>query len=223
METSEINNGIYGNLCEGLDLVWSNKFTEADIFFSKYKDVSPRHALHYGEAMAFRSFISEAIPDRESAIERLTSAIKLAEENVKILENGQIPKGRNDITKDNRKNHLLDAKIVLADAYTTLSGLQMVEEQRVKGLLNLRRGWKIYRHSLNSIEDPSYDPAVISSLKFGAGLFYFIISQIPFFFGFFHVATAPRCRSVPVGRAHLPGGVLRRPQPPPVGLPICFL
>ena len=62
--------------------------------------------------MMFRSVISELNSDREEAIKRMSDTIKLAEEQIKAFENKQKPKGRNDITKDNLHNHLLDAQIV---------------------------------------------------------------------------------------------------------------
>ena len=83
----------------------------------------------------------------------------------------------------------------MADAHTILAALQVVEEQRVKGkkfvvekldllielgMLNLRKGWKIYKNTLDALKDESkHDDTIVSSLKFGAGLFYFIISLVP--------------------------------------------
>eukprot|EP01114_Cavostelium_apophysatum_P018186 TRINITY_DN5571_c0_g1_i2.p1 TRINITY_DN5571_c0_g1~~TRINITY_DN5571_c0_g1_i2.p1 ORF type:complete len:512 (-),score=166.74 TRINITY_DN5571_c0_g1_i2:78-1613(-) len=99
------------------------------------------------------------------------------------MESGNIPKGRPDITKENMHDFLLDTKAVLADSHTMLAGLLVLDDARVKGLLHLRRGWKTYKSALASLEKNSakekYNPLVLSSLKFGAGLFHFIISLIP--------------------------------------------
>lgn len=40
---------IYSKLETGLDFLFSNKFIEAEEFFAKTKDTSPRNALHFGE------------------------------------------------------------------------------------------------------------------------------------------------------------------------------
>jgi hypothetical protein len=94
------------------------------------------------------------------------------------LDQRLVPKTRKDINKHTYHNHLLDNKIVLADAHILLATLQILEDQRVKGLINLRKGWKIYKKTLSTVKD-AHDPGVTSSLKFGSGLFYFVISQIP--------------------------------------------
>jgi hypothetical protein len=45
----------------------------------------------------------------------------------------------------------------------------------------MRRAWKVYRHALNAVENnkTGYDAVIVSNLKFGAGLFFFVISLIP--------------------------------------------
>jgi len=171
---------VYTGLKEGLDLMWSNKFDQAEKVFAKHKEINPRFALHYAEVMVFRSIISELASDREVAIDRLNTSIRVSEELVKALDQGMVPKSRaGEINKRNFRNYQLDAKIVLADAHTLLAALQILEEQRVKGVLNLRKGWKMYKQILGEIGNSAYDPDVICSLKFGAGLFHFIISLIP--------------------------------------------
>jgi len=171
--------GIYAKITQGLDLLFSNKFDEADALFKQQKDNIPRFALHYAEVMAFRSLISELITDQQESINRLQQAVKLAEDQLKIMEQGQIPKNRNDIVKESLHDHLLDCKIVLADTLIILAAMQVIDDQRVKGLLNLRRGWKTYRQTMSTVETKLHSPQVITSLKFGSGLFYFILSLIP--------------------------------------------
>lgn len=43
----------------------------------------------------------------------------------------------------------------------------------------MRRGWKAYRDILGKSEKSEADPLVKDAVKFGAGLFYFLISMIP--------------------------------------------
>jgi hypothetical protein len=70
--------------------------------------------------------------------------------------------------------------VVTADGYTLLATLQMLEDQRIKGLLNLRRGWKTYKEILAyAVGNDAVDPAALNTLKFGSGLFYFLLSLVP--------------------------------------------
>lgn len=114
----------------------------------------------------------------------------MAEKQIKILEQPtscDIP---------DRHNQLLDSRIILADAQIFLAAMLIIEEARVKGILSVRKAWKLYKQALASVplqqqtKSPSlesnsqsnpieYYECVLSSLKFGAGLFYFLLSFIP--------------------------------------------
>jgi hypothetical protein len=136
------------------------------------------------KVIIFRSFISDLAEDRKIALERLNETISLAESHIKVYESGQIPKGVLGDSKqdeDTRLNLLLDAKIVLADSYTLLATIQVMEEVRLKGMMNLRKGWRMYKDLAKEIESSKvkYDPVILASLKFGVGLFNFLLSLIP--------------------------------------------
>lgn len=173
---------MYEDMMGGIFLVFSNKFEIADEFYETHKSNNPRASLHWAESMLIRSVLSELQSDKDAALDRMTATLKLAEEQLKVLEAGNIPKGRSDITKQNINNYIVDTRTVLADAHTMTAGLLVLEDARVKGLIHLRKGWKLYRSTLDKVESNKYGtihPAVFNSLKFGAGLFYFIISLIP--------------------------------------------
>eukprot|EP00026_Physarum_polycephalum_P005662 Phypoly_transcript_05697.p1 GENE.Phypoly_transcript_05697~~Phypoly_transcript_05697.p1 ORF type:complete len:578 (+),score=105.71 Phypoly_transcript_05697:142-1875(+) len=169
---------MYEEVGAGVDLLWGNNFNEAEEVFQKKASSSPRHALHYGEVAFFRGILSELTSDRQVAIGRFEAAIALAEDHAKALGNNMIPKGV-EITPIEIPNYYLDAQIAAADGYTLLACLQVMEEARLKGFLNMRRAWKLYKEIISKAEKSGADPIVQSSVKFGAGLFYFLISMIP--------------------------------------------
>jgi hypothetical protein len=56
-----------------------------------------------------------------------------------------------------------------------------MEEYRIKGALNLRRGWKIYESLIKDLDtkEVELDPLIVANIKFGAGLFFWVISLVP--------------------------------------------
>ncbi len=57
-----------------------------------------------------------------------------------------------------------------------------MEEYRVKGALNLRRGWKTYEGLIKDIESDAavkLHPSVVANIKFGAGLFFWVLALVP--------------------------------------------
>lgn len=169
---------IYEEVEKGVDMIWANQFNEAESLFLVHASSNPRHALHYSEVAFFRGILSELATDRQTAISRFEKAIALAEEHSKYYDSGSIPKGV-EIDAAEIPNYALDAHIVAADGYTLLATLQLMEDSRLKGLLNMRRAWRYYRDLIAKTEKSGADLIVKNSLKFGAGLFYFLISMIP--------------------------------------------
>jgi tetratricopeptide (TPR) repeat protein len=166
---------------KGMNMLFNNQLEEAESFFAKSKDQIPRFSLHHAEVSVFRSAISELAVHRQEAIKRLNETIALAQEHLKILAQGNLPKGNEHIPMEELPNFALDNKIVLADAYTMLAVQQILEDVRLKGVLNLRKGWKIYRETHKEIKanESKYDTVVHNVMKFGVGLFYFILALIP--------------------------------------------
>eukprot|EP01119_Soliformovum_irregulare_P024287 TRINITY_DN8672_c0_g1_i2.p1 TRINITY_DN8672_c0_g1~~TRINITY_DN8672_c0_g1_i2.p1 ORF type:complete len:152 (+),score=24.48 TRINITY_DN8672_c0_g1_i2:83-538(+) len=131
----------HSDLEKGLDLMWSNKLDEAEAFFHEHRMNKTRHALHHAEVLVYRSMITELETDRTKAIEALNKTIELAESSLtKLAKNLQDP---------TTKNEHLDTRIALADAYAVLSTMEVLNESRVRGLLHLRKGWKIYQEILD--------------------------------------------------------------------------
>jgi len=63
-----------------------------------------------------------------------------------------------------------------------LAGFLIIEDNRLRGAMTLRKGWKIYESTLQQfpIEGNSFcNLSIISSLKFGSGLFFTLVSMIP--------------------------------------------
>lgn len=189
--------GIYGDASVGVDHLWANKFDAAESVFSANKATSPRSAILYAEVGFYKAIVSEAAHDRKIAIDRFEAAIALGNEHVSVYNAGKLPKGV-VAAEDQVLSYATDAHIVVADGYVQIAMLLFLEEQRIKGLLSMRRAWRTYRDILAyALPDPptiaddgttthddvskgkSVDADVISSLKFGAGMFYFIISLIP--------------------------------------------
>eukprot|EP00727_Mastigamoeba_balamuthi_P010735 m51a1_g6284 hypothetical protein (305) ;mRNA; r:235034-240904 len=76
----------------------------------------------------------------------------------------------------------LDARVVLGDALMMGAVLRVLRGARLKGVLQLRKAWKVYEGAQDKFKGAAPDslPSELShSLKFGVGLFYFIMSIIP--------------------------------------------
>lgn len=182
-KSSKKGGGWYSDVEGGIHLMWDNKFDEAESFFEKHKDKKPRHALYYAEIPVLRSFITGNTNDRECGIERLNKTIELVNDHLKMYEKEKIPfETTTELTKADMAVFHLDAKVVLGDAHTMLAALHVVSDSKLKGALLVRKGWKIYEAALKDLEESNereYDPKVVASLKFGAGLFMVLIALIP--------------------------------------------
>ncbi|KYQ93255.1 hypothetical protein DLAC_05909 [Tieghemostelium lacteum] len=168
---------------DAIDLIWNNKFDAAELILISKSNKIPRYCLHYAESAFLRSFITANENDTEAAMKRLKETRELAENTIKILEANKTPPNFETITtKEQFKNHLLDSKIVLADASYMISVLQITRDHKFKGCLNLRKSWKIFEEALKQVKDDKnihYDEGLLECLHFGAGFFFFAISIIP--------------------------------------------
>jgi len=182
MSVTPSSSSFYSYLEDGVALMWNNDFDAAEEFFKKHKDDNVRFSLCFAEVITFRSIISDLNADQKVALERLNHTVKLAESHLQSYEQGQFP--ANIWPKPEQstlKSWQLETKIVLADALVMLAALLVMDDARLKGLINLRKSWKIYKTAIESAEKTkeAFDTDVLNSLKFGAGLFFFVISLIP--------------------------------------------
>jgi len=159
----------YAEVITGIDLIWNNKFDEADKLFETKKE-SPRYALHYAESAFLRSFITADVEDTQLALQRLKFCKNLAEEQMKPHER-VTPLSKAD---------LLDTRIAYGDALYMIAILQMTRDAKIKGAFNLRKSWKVFEKALKeSKEQKDLDIEITKSLHFGAGFFLFAMSIIP--------------------------------------------
>ncbi|KAF2069755.1 hypothetical protein CYY_008931 [Polysphondylium violaceum] len=174
------------DIVEAIDYVWNNNFDKADLILSSKAAYIPRYSLHYAETAFLKSFITANESDTEIALKRLKDTRELSENCIKLLESHKIPTNypSSITTKQDFKNYLLDSKIVLGDSLYMLAVLQVVRDQKFKGIFNLRKSWKIFEDCLKQVKhDESnqiqYSPDLLECLHFGAGFFFFAISIIP--------------------------------------------
>lgn len=103
--------------------------------------------LYFIQVMFFRAILTEIVDDRKAAIDRFERAIALGEEHWAAYSAKKTPKGIAtwashllnisagiEIEADSVASYALDAHVVIADGYTILATLQMMEEQRIKGI-----------------------------------------------------------------------------------------
>jgi len=173
---------------KGINLIWNNKFLEAEDLFAGNRDKNPRYALHYAESIFLRSFITADVEDTAGAMSRLKAAKHIAEVHMKALEKGMDPLDPlNKTTKDPTEvlNLLLDARIVFGEALYMIAILQMTRDAKIKGAFNLRKSWKTFERALKESkiakekQGLTVDAEIHRCLQFGAGFFLFAISIIP--------------------------------------------
>ncbi|PRP75424.1 hypothetical protein PROFUN_15697 [Planoprotostelium fungivorum] len=163
------NHRFYAGEEDGVKLVWNNQFDEAYEFFKQQSSVKPRHALH----------MAEDPTDRAAAL-----ACDLAEQHLKLYERGIMP-DRTETNTQLMRNHELDTKAVIGDCQTLSAALQVLDDKKLAAVMMLRKAWKTYESAIKQIDkslsaqERIFEPAVISSVRFGAGLLYILISMIP--------------------------------------------
>ena len=174
----------YAHVTVGVNLIWNNEFDKAEAHFAPNKDVQPRAALHYAEAVFLRSFITADANDTAEALARLDKARRLAEH--------VIDGGGGDVYS------VLDARVVLGDSLYMTAILQMTRDAKVKGVFNLRKSWKAFEATQKALPTPtgsasstagasgsgtSTNDAAIAELvrcvEFGNGIFLWACSIIP--------------------------------------------
>jgi len=175
----------FEEVLKGINMIWNNKFDEAEKLFQIQATSVPRYALHQSEAIFLKSFITADTEDTHNALERLSQTKHLAESHIKAYEKGHVPGDETKKVSDPNVlfNSLLDARIVLGDSLYMLAILQMTRDAKLKGALNLRKSWKAFEKALKDTKtaDPSIkvDPHLTKCLHFGAGFFLFAVSIIP--------------------------------------------
>lgn len=188
---------MYAEVVDGINLIWDNKFTEAEKLFQAKSLAHPRHALHFAEVAFLRSFITADSRDTETAVERLKAAKRLAETHQKLLEKGLVPLDAHakthgcPVDKEHNAspctdkaavaNMHLDTRVVMGDVLYMLAVLQLTRDSKLKGAFNMRKSWKVFEESLKMVsrEPNVYDPELVRCLNFGAGFFFFAMSIIP--------------------------------------------
>jgi len=172
---------MFAEILDGINLIWNNKFSDAEAIFSKQKDINPRYALHYAECAFLRSFITADTSDTEMAVARLKATKNLAEAHIKSYERGVPPPGVVVMDRRALANQLLDSRVVFGDSLYMLAVLQLTRDSKLKGAFNLRKSWKVFEESLKTVQDGKgvHDEELVRCLNFGAGFFYFAMSIIP--------------------------------------------
>jgi len=181
---SSINNE---EVIKGVNLIWNNKFLDAEELFAVNRETNPRYALHYAESIFLRSFITADTEDTAGAMTRLKLAKELAESHMKALEKGMDPVDPLKKLADETDvlNQLLDARIVFGESLYMIAILQMTRDAKIKGAFNLRKSWKIFERALKECKiakekkGQTVDTEIQRCLQFGAGFFLFAISIIP--------------------------------------------
>ncbi|EGC33419.1 hypothetical protein DICPUDRAFT_36750, partial [Dictyostelium purpureum] len=178
---------INNEIKNAIDLIWNNKFKEAEEIFSSKSSSTPRYSLHNAETAFLKSFITANELETENALLKLKQTKELAEQSIRIFESNKVPQNYfppNIKTKEDFKNHILDCKIVLGDSLYMLAVLQITRDHKFKGCFNLRKSWKIFEDTLRQVKDDEengfqYSSDLTELLRFGCGFFYFAVSIIP--------------------------------------------
>jgi tetratricopeptide (TPR) repeat protein len=173
---------MYAEVVDGINLIWDNKFEEAEKLFTTKSNTHPRHALHHAEVAFLRSFITADSSDTDAAVARLKHAKNLAELQLKLYEKGTTPPGLPAMDKAGTANMLLDTRVVMGDVLYMLAVLQLTRDSKLKGAFNMRKSWKVFEESLKMVStDKSgvYEEELVRCLNFGAGFFFFAMSIIP--------------------------------------------
>jgi tetratricopeptide (TPR) repeat protein len=83
-------------------------------------------------------------------------------------------------------NVRLDLDVILADVWLFRATAQMQQGDRLKAVYNMRKAWKAYERLAKLVDlDGSdgdatvFDEALVNCVRFGVGLFFFIISFVP--------------------------------------------
>jgi len=184
MATTPRSSPFYADEESGIHMIWDNQFDKAFEYFGRQSNVKPRHGLHRAEVVVLKSFLTEDPKDRAEAIELLQTASQLAETHLKYYERGAMPdKAEGDANFI--RNMEIDTKAVLGDCYTLSAALNVLDEKRLVAIMSLRKAWKTYEGAIKQIDkslaaqERILDPAVISTIRFGAGLLHILISMIP--------------------------------------------
>lgn len=173
---------MYAEVVDGINLIWDNKFEEAEKIFGAKSATHPRHALHHAEVAFLRSFITADSSDSETAVSRLKHAKKLSEAHLKSYEKGTVPEGYPPADKTELANLHLDTRVVSGDVLYMLAVLQLTRDSKLKGALNMRKSWKVFEQSLKMVSNDKtgmYSEELVRCLNFGAGFFFFAMSIIP--------------------------------------------
>lgn len=174
---------MFADILEGIDLIWDNKFEEAEKIFDTKRTTHARYALHYAEVAFLRSFITADTQDTAEANKRLKAAKDLAESSIGLFSKGQTPPGFPQMDKKELANAYLDTRVVFGDSLYMLAVLQLTRDDKLKGALNMRKSWKVFEECLKAVKDQKdesfYNEELLRSLHFGAGFFLFAMSIIP--------------------------------------------
>lgn len=173
---------MYAEVVDGINLIWDNKFEEAEKVFSAKSANHPRQALHLAEVAFLRSFITADSNDTDTAVARLKHAKKLAETHLKFYEKNTMPTGLTATDKTGQANMHLDTRVVMGDVLYMLAVLQLTRDSKLKGAFNMRKSWKVFEESLKMVasdKSSMYDQELVRCLNFGAGFFFFAMSIIP--------------------------------------------
>lgn len=166
-----------------VDLSWDNKFSQADATAAPLVSAHPRYSLCFAESlsspcrvipldMALKLWLNGAEEHRRDALARFESCEDMAQ---------SFRKSKSKLAAIGGETAKIECKVILADAILFRSLLQLSGNDKVKGAYYMRKSWKIYEKlykKLGTKLNVSPDSEIALGIKFGVGLFYFIVSTV---------------------------------------------
>eukprot|EP01080_Neovahlkampfia_damariscottae_P010597 gene10597-3115_t len=172
---------------DGAKLLYNSEYEKCENVLSKYLDFCPFANYLKGEIYTMRSFTTQSREDREKVLEWSAIAETLANDIIsndkKLVAYIQKVTDKTNISDQDKKNWKVALKILIGDAILGRGMSQMQINQYVYGAWNLNKSYKMYDSILKkskSKNEENIHPDVILNLKYGVGLFNFIVSMIPY-------------------------------------------
>jgi len=168
------------DLHKAVDHLWNNESDQAKALLVPHIDKSPRHALVYAQVDWFTSMLSQNTDFAESVLGLFNKALDLADQFFNdfpksAIQNGLLPSDASEEQKQAVKDEL---ELCNADGYMYSAMMLVMLDSRLKGIWRMRKAWSIY-YNLFQRKTPAVDPEVLDGVRFGAGLFMYLMSWLP--------------------------------------------
>eukprot|EP00732_Lithocolla_globosa_P002541 Lithocolla_globosa_v1_NODE_1686_length_2397_cov_19.598294.p1 type:complete len:583 gc:universal NODE_1686_length_2397_cov_19.598294:320-2068(+) len=176
---------------EGMNQIWNNDFDGADSRFVGKSKTDPRCALYYSESAFVKSWLTQ---DYEMAFKRLENSRDVSQRVLdsfkqdgyaslrRLSGSSTKSQGPPPTEKEKAENALiaLDARVCLAESLFFLAIMLSLRGSKVKAVYTLRKSWKAMEQSQKDSKSvDGVDSELLFTIKYGIGVFYFVLGLIP--------------------------------------------